>query len=131
MLLGGLLVLGAAACSSPPAGGAAPPPPAPVTVIPTGTYRNAIAPGGPGTLTIASPTSYTQVDAATQQTVTGTIAQDAAQRVTFTTAAGAPCAGQAGLYQATVDSGVLHLTAVADPCSSRSTQFTSGPWVPS
>ena len=130
LVLGGLLALGATACSA-PSGGGPPPPPAAVTIIPPGTYRNAITPSGPQTLTIASGTNYTQTNTATQQAIPGTIAQDSTQRVTFTSAAGAPCAGEAGLYKATVDAVGLHLTTVADPCPSRANDFVSGPWAPS
>jgi hypothetical protein len=129
VLVGGLLALGATACSAQAAG--PPPPPAAVTIIPPGTYRNAITPSGPQTLTIDGGTSYTQTNTASQQRIPGTIAQDSSQRVTFTSAAGAPCAGEAGLYKATVDGVGLHLTTVADPCPSRANDFVSGPWAPS
>ncbi len=127
VLLGGLLVLGASACSA-PAGGAPPAPPAAVTSIPSGTYQNANTPSGPQSLTLSSGTSYTQVNTASGQSIPGTVAQDSTDRVTFTSAAGAPCAGQPGLYKATVDSVGLHLTAVADPCPNRATDFAAGPW---
>lgn len=130
LLLGGLLALGAAACSA-PSGGAPPPPPAAVTVIPPGTYRNAITPNGPQTLTVDAGTSYTQTTTASQQSIPGTLAQDSEQRVTFTSSAGAPCAGEAGLYKATVDGVGLHLTPVKDSCPSRANDFVSGPWAPS
>ena len=130
VLLGGLLALGAAACST-PSGGGPPPPSAAVTIIPPGTYRNAITPSGPQTLTIDAGTSYKQTNTASQQSIPGTLAQDSAQRVTFTSAAGAPCAGEAGLYKATVDAVGLHLTPVADSCPSRASDFVSGPWAPS
>ncbi len=127
VLFGGLLVLGAAACSA-PANGAPPAPPAAVTSIPSGTYQNADTPSGPQTLTLTSGTSYTQLNTASRQSIPGTVAQDSSDRVTFTSAAGAPCAGQSGLYKATVDSVGLHLTAVADSCPNRATDFASGPW---
>ena len=130
VLLGGFLALGAAACSS-PSGSAPPPPPAAVTIIPPGTYRNAITPNGPQTLTIQGGTSYTQTNTASQQSIPGTISQDSSQRVTFTSAAGAPCAGEAGLYKAIVDAVGLHLTTVADSCPTRANDFVSGPWAPS
>lgn len=130
VLLGALAALGSAACSA-PSGGGPPPPSAAVTVIPPGTYKNAVTPSGPETLAITAGTSYTQVNTASQQSIQGALAQDSAQRVTFTSAAGAPCAGQPGLYKATVDAVGLHLVAVTDPCPSRANDFVSGPWTPS
>jgi hypothetical protein len=127
VLLGSLLVLGASACST-PADSAPPAPPAAVTAIPSGTYQNAFAPSGPQTLTLTAGTNYTQLNTASGQSIPGTVGQDSAQRVTFTSAAGAPCAGQPGLYKATMDSVGLHLTAVADPCSGRASDFAAGPW---
>ncbi|MCD2195587.1 hypothetical protein LQ327_19645 [Actinomycetospora endophytica] len=133
MLLILLGVLLAAACSSPPPtsappAGTAAAPSAPVTAIPAGTYRNAIVPSGPQSLVIGAGSSYTQVMTSTGQSIQGTLGQDAQQRVTFTSVAGAPCAGQVGTYKASVDGTTLHLTAVADPCQSRASAFVSGPW---
>ena len=128
VLLGGILALGVTACSAP---SGPPPPPAAVTIIPAGTYRNPITPDGPQTLTFAGGTNYTQTNTASQQSIQGTVGQDTSQRVTFTSAPGTPCAGEAGLYKATVDGVGLHLDTVADPCPTRANDFVSGPWAPS
>jgi hypothetical protein len=129
VLLGGALALGATACST-PSSASPPPAPAAVTVIPPGTYRNVVTPSGPQTLTIQAGTSYQQTNLGTQQSIPGTVSQDSEQRVTFTSNAGTPCAGEAGLYKATVDSAGLHLSPVKDSCPSRANDFVSGPWVP-
>jgi hypothetical protein len=153
LLLGALLGLGTAACMS--TGGytsgatttpAAPPSPGaptsttqdpavasaamapPVSAIPQGTYRNQITPDGPQTLIIGPGASYTQLVTNSGQSWQGTLAQNAADRVTFTSAAGAPCAGQPGLYRVTVNGSALNLQTVSDSCPSRATAFTSAPW---
>lgn len=102
-----------------------------MTIIPPGTYRNPITPSGPQTLTFSGGTNYTQTNTSSQQSIPGTVGQDSSQRVTFTSAPGTPCAGEAGLYKATMDGVGLHLDTVADPCPSRANDFVSGPWAPS
>jgi hypothetical protein len=135
-------VLVAAACSGAASYGSGAPPSSPgpatsqaaasspITVIPAGTYRNANTPSGPQTLAIGPGATYTQTTTGTGQAVTGTLAQDAAQHVTFTSAAGTPCAGVPGEYRATMHQSALQLTAVKDSCPARATDFASGSWVP-
>lgn len=102
---------------------------APITAIPQGTYRNQITPEGPQTLIIGVGASYTQLVTNSGQSWQGTLAQDNAGRVTFTSAAGAPCAGQPGLYRVNLNGSDLSMQTVSDSCPSRATAFTSGPWV--
>jgi hypothetical protein len=101
---------------------------APITAVPQGTYRNQITPEGPQTLIIGVGASYTQLVTSSGQSWQGTLAQDAAGRVTFTNAAGAPCAGQPGVYRVNVNGSILDMQTVTDSCPSRAQAFTSGPW---
>lgn len=151
LLLGGMLALGTAcataggytsgAVTTPPAPSSGPvtsttQDPAvysaamapPITAIPQGTYRNQITPQGPQTLIIGVGSSYTQLVTSSGQSWQGTLAQDNAGRVTFTSAAGAPCAGQPGVYRVTVNGSTLNMQTVTDSCPSRAQAFTSGPW---
>jgi hypothetical protein len=102
----------------------------PVTAIPAGKYHNPITPSGPQTLTVGPGATYSLTTTATGQAATGTLTQDAAQHVTFTSAAGTPCAGVPGEYRATTNGSALQLTAVKDSCPARATDLGSGPWVP-
>ena len=145
---GGLVLLAASSCAGPTASGPAAVTPAPVTTttidpavvsafmqpritaIPVGTYRNASTPDGAQSLVIGEiGASFTQLVEAHGQRFQGTLREDPSTHdVTFTNAAGAPCAHQPGVYQAAVSGRVLHLTPVADPCASRAADYASGAW---
>jgi hypothetical protein len=146
MVLGGLSAAVLAGCAGP--AGAPPSTPAPVTrttidptvvsafmqpritAIPVGTYQNQTTPEGPETLVIGEiGASYTELVARSGDRFQGTLSEDpSTHRVTFTNAAGAPCAHQPGVYDVSVRGTALTLRPVADPCSSRAADFVSGAW---
>ena len=103
-----------------------------ITAIPVGTYRNATTPHGPETLVIGEiGASYTELVTASGERFQGTLAEDpASHHVTFTTAAGAPCAHQPGVYQVGTEGRAVRLQPVTDPCPSRAADFASGVWTP-
>jgi len=103
-----------------------------ITAIPVGTYRNATTPHGPETLVIGEiGASYTELVTSSGERFQGTLAEDpASHHVTFTTAAGAPCAHQPGVYQVRTEGRTVHLQPITDPCPSRAADFASGAWTP-
>jgi hypothetical protein len=101
-----------------------------ITAIPVGTYQNPTTPQGPETLVIGEiGASYTELVNSSGERFQGTLSEDpASHHVTFTNAAGAPCAHQPGTYQVSTNGKVVHLQPIADPCPSRAADFVSGAW---
>jgi hypothetical protein len=101
-----------------------------ITAIPVGTYHNASTPEGAETLVVGEiGASYTELIDSRGQRFQGTLSEDpGAHQVTFTNAAGAPCAHQPGVYRADVAGRVLRLAPVSDPCVSRAADFAAGTW---
>ncbi len=104
-----------------------------ITAIPVGTYKNATTPQGSESLVVGEiGASFTELVNTSGQRFQGTLSEDpSTHHVTFTNAAGAPCAHQPGVYEATLQGRVMHLRPVADPCASRAADFPSGPWTSS
>lgn len=142
----GLVVLALTGCAGPSAAPAATPPSVTrttidptvvsafmqprITAIPVGTYQNATTPQGPESLVIGEiGASFTELVGSSGQRFQGTLSEDpSTHQVTFTNAAGAPCAHQPGVYQVSVQGTVMHLQPVSDPCASRAADFASGAW---
>jgi len=101
-----------------------------ITAIPVGTYQNPTTPQGHEDLIIGEiGASYTELVTSGGQRFQGTLSEDpTTHQVTFTNAAGAPCAHQPGIYEVSMAGRVMHLRPVADPCASRAADFASGAW---
>lgn len=100
-----------------------------IEAIPVGTYQNPATPHGSESLVIGEiGASYTELAGAGQR-FQGTLSEDpTTHQVTFTNAAGAPCAHQPGVYHAVVAGRTLHLVPVTDPCAARAADFAAGTW---